>query len=335
MRPGPTRSSLLAEHRVVTAGWVALALLAVHLAAAIPVRLDLTRDGRYALSDAAREVVGGLDREVIANVYFTAPLDPPYHTHEAAVLDLLAELDAASGGAIRVTVADPGDDPAIRDQAAALGVTPVPYTLRTRDRVEARSVYLGVAITAGDRTVAIPALPSIPRMEYELVRAIRAVTTDPDDRPTIGWWLGHGEADPATAPAGSPLRTVRERLAERGTVRTVTGGDVPIPDDVDLLVIAAPRDPVSAVETVHLDQFVMRGGRVLVFASSFRIDFARGAPVPVDHGLYAWLGGLGVRANRDLLLDRTHNEVLAVPIGDRWVKVNHPLAPTTANLDRG
>jgi ABC-type uncharacterized transport system involved in gliding motility auxiliary subunit len=332
------RRHLLVHLRVQTVLWLVLAALLVHLAHALPARLDLTRDGRYGLSDAAREAVADLERPLVARVFFTEPLDPPYHAHRDALLDLLDELAAASGGQLRVTAVDPTGDPALLQEAASLGVRPIPYAIRTRDRAEARTVHMGVALVYGDRQLAIEALPSVATMEIELVRAIRGLVAEPDDRPAIGWWLGHGEPDPATAPADSPLRALAGRLGGRGPFRTIAPGDAPIPDDIDLLMVVAPRRPVPAAEQVHLDQFVMRGGRVLAFLSSFQPDFERGQPVPVDHGLYAWLGAYGVQLGRDLLVDRAHNEALAVPVGaagaQRWVRVNHPLALVTTAIDR-
>ena len=328
------RRTLLRHGWLQTGLWVVLAVLVVHLANQLSLRWDLTRDGRFALSDGAREVVSTLDRPLVVRVWFSEGLEAPYHGHRAALLDLLGELAAASGGRIEVTAHDPTGDPELQAEAASDGVRPIPYAYRSRERSEARTVYLGVAMAYGDRRVAIEALPSIPRMEGELARAIRTLTTEAEDRATVGWWLGHGEPDPTTAPDGSPLRTLRGTLSGRGGFRTVAEGDGPIPEDIDVLLIAAPREPIPPAEIVHLDQFLMRGGRVLLFLSSFQPDFDRGMPVPVDHGLYAWLGHAGVRPNRDLLLDRDHNEVLAIPVGGRWLRVSHPLALVSTTLDR-
>ena len=86
-------------------------------------------------------------------------------------------------------------------------------------------MYLGVALTYGERRAAIEALPSIQRMEGDLVRAIHTLVAAPDDTQTVGWWLGHGEPDPTTAPAGSPLRTLQSTLVTRGGFRTIAEGD--------------------------------------------------------------------------------------------------------------
>lgn len=319
-----------------TALWLLLAALLVDVGRLAPIRWDLTRAGRFSLSDASREVVAGLDRPLVARVWFTERLDPPYHAHRTALLDLLAELDAASAHGVEVVARDPGDDPEQRAAAAADGIRPLPYTFRSADRTETRSVYLGLTLLYGDQRATLDALPSIERMEYDLVKAIDGLATDDEARPGIAWWTAHGEPDPAAAPPDSPLRELWTRLSTRASVRALPETDEPIPEDVDVLLVVAPREGIPAYDVVHLDQFVMRGGRALFFLSSFAPDFARMSPVELDHGLYAWLGHAGVKVGRDLVLDRVHAERLSLPIqgGAKWVQVVHPLAVVTTRLDR-
>lgn len=333
------RRTLLRHLGLQTALWTALVALALDLGSRLYFRADLTSDGRFALSEVARGSVRALERPLVVRVYFSEGLDAPYHDHRRALLDLLEELEAESGGRLQVVAVDPRGDKERMQEASSFGVRPIPYAYRSWDRTEARTVYMGLALVYGERQVAVDALPSIPRMEYEVVRAIRAVTTPPEDRPSVAWLLGHGEPDPTTARQGTPFATLRDRLSQGGTFRTVAPGDAPIPEDVDVLVIAAPREPLPPAEVLHLDQFVMRGGDVLAFLSQWTPDFARMAPTPIDHGLYGWLGHYGVRLDRNLLLDRDTNEGLVVPLvvpgmGPRAVRVNHPLAVVTTDLDR-
>lgn len=331
--------TLLRHQALQTALWLVLAALLLDLGGRWYWRGDLTRDGRFGLSDTARDAVSALEKPLLARVYFSEGLEAPYHDHRRALLDLLEELSASSGGLLDVVAIDPSGDKDKVAEAAAYGVRPIPYAYRSWDRTEARTVYMGVSFVYGDRQVAVDALPSIPRMEYEVVRAIREVTTPPDERRAIGWLLGHGEPDPSTAGKDSPLSSLRERLSGAGAFRTLAPGDAPIPEDVDVLLIVAPREPVPAAELVHLDQYVMRGGAVLAFVSQFQADFERMAPTEVDHGLAGWLGQYGVRLDRTLLLDRDSNEGLVVPLavpgmGRQLVRVNHPLAVVTTELDR-
>jgi ABC-type uncharacterized transport system involved in gliding motility auxiliary subunit len=112
-----------------------------------------------------------------------------------------------------------------------------------------------------------------------------------------------------------------------------------VPDDVDVVVIVSPRTRIEPAELLQLDQHVMRGGGLLVFLSTVQPDLQRGRVAEVRHGLYDWLGAYGAVLGRGVVLDRKTNERLDVPIalsggGTRVVRVNHPLAVVTTQLDR-
>ncbi len=325
------RRALLLHGWLQTGLWLVLVALLVHLSTAASVRFDLTRDQRHSLSEVARESVARLDKPLLARVWFSEGLEAPYHDHRRALLDLLDELAVASAGRLRVEVADPTGDPQLVARAARDGVRPIPYASRT--------VFMGVALGYGDRQVAVDALPAVERMEADVVGAIRRVTSEPDDAASVGWLLGHGEPDPTAADAGPPLKELVGRLRERGPFRTLAPGDAPIPEDLDTLLVVAPRAPLTPAEVVHLDQHLMRGGTLLLWLSSAWPDFGAGAPRAVDHGLSSWLGHHGVRLNRDLVVDRDHTEQMVVPVdveglGRQLVRLSYPLAVTTTNLDR-
>lgn len=314
--------------------WGMVAALVVDLAGLSRVRADLTRDGRYGLSDAAVASVSDLERPLLARVWFSTDLEAPYHDHRQVLLDLLDELAARSGGRLLVEAVDPTGDPALQEAASRRGVRPIPYAFRDRDRAETRAVWMGLTLDYGERSVAIGALPSVPRMEEQVVAAILGLIADPAARPTLGWWVGHGEPDPAQA--AGPVATLLERLGERVRVRRFEG---PIPEDVDQLLIAAPRSPFGDADLAELDRFVGRGGAVLAFVSSVQPDFAAGRTVAIRHGLGDWLRGVGAPLGAGLLLDRVANEALVVPVqlpgrAPARVRVNHPLAPVTTALVR-
>ncbi len=333
-----TRRSLLREEAARTLLWLALAVAGVDLVARADLRLDLTRDGRFGLSDVAIESVSALERPMSARVFFSEGLEAPYHQHRQALIDLLDELARRSRGQLRVEVVDPTGDPALVAEAARFGVRPLPYAYRAWDRTESRAVFMGVSFVYGERQVAVDALPSLARMELDVVRAIRAVTREPEERPSLGWWIGHGEPDPLAQPEGSPVGALVGQLRERGAFRAVASGDLPIPGDLDLLLVVAPREPVPSADLLHLDQFVARGGRALVFASSVVADVDRLALVEADHGLRPWLGHLGAVLGTSVLVDRDDHEAIALPglVGGRRqrMRVDHPLVVVTTEVDR-
>lgn len=333
------RRELLLHAWLQTGLFLALTIAVNHLSSAAFLRLDLTADQRHGLSDVARSSVASLQRPLLARVYFSEDLAAPYHDHRRALLDKLEELKVHAGDRLQIEAIDPTGDPEAVARAARAGVRPLPYAFRSWDRTEARTVYMGVSLSYGDRQVAIDALPSIEEMEVELVRGIRRVVAEPEDDRAVGWLLGHGEPDPTQAPADTPLRELLARLQRSGQLRTIAPLDAPIPGDLDALIVAAPQRPLSPAELVHLDQYLMEGGALLLWLSSVQPDFAARRLRTIEHGLYGWLGHHGVRLNRDVLVDRDHTEQMVVPmevegVGSQLVRLSHPLALTTTRLDR-
>ncbi len=328
-----TPSRWLRHVRLQTLLWVLVVLVVNHLASAVSVRVDATGDQRFTLSQAARDAVVQLDKPLLATVWFTSDLDPPYHEHAAALADTLDALAEASNGKLEVTWTDPTG---VKDQvelAGRFGVRPVTYAYRAWDRQEARSVFMGISLVYGDRQEAVPALTSIPRMEYDVVRAVRRLTTPADKSRTVAILQGHGEPDLAQYAASHPVGVLRARLAERWALVAVNGEEA-IPEDVAALLVLAPQSPIPPLALYNIDQFLMRGGGLGFFLSGVQPDYAAGTTREVRHGLAGLTGAWGVGMGRGVVLDRAHNERLALPAaGGGVVQVNSPLAPTTTVID--
>jgi hypothetical protein len=318
--------------RLQTLLWLLIAVLLNHIASAWSIRVDATGDQRFTLSQAARDAVAALDKPLLAHVFFTSDLDPPYHEHAAALRDTLTALAAASGGHMEVRWTDPSGDPEAVEQAGRFGVRPITYALRSWDRQEARNVFMGCTLVYGDRQVPIPALTSVPRMEYDVVRAIRRITTPADETRRVGVLQGHGEPDWAQYGPNHPVGLLRARLSERWTLTSLTGTE-PIEEDVAAVVVLAPQSPIPPVALYHLDQFLMRGGGLAVFLTGVQPDYASGVTRDVRHGLGGLLGAWGLAIQRGVLVDRASNERVALPAAGGVMQVNSPLAPVTTDID--
>ena len=70
-------------------------------------RLDLTSQGVYTLSDASKKLVGSLDDRVTVKAFFTEDLPAPYNNNRRAVLDILNDYKAYSGGNLQYEFINP------------------------------------------------------------------------------------------------------------------------------------------------------------------------------------------------------------------------------------
>ena len=84
-------------------------------------RLDLTQQQAYSLSDASKRLVRELSDPVIVKAYFTPDLPSPYNAYERYVRDLLSEYRSASHGRVRFAFALPSPPEEFEKKAAEAG----------------------------------------------------------------------------------------------------------------------------------------------------------------------------------------------------------------------
>jgi ABC-2 type transport system permease protein len=299
-------------------------------------RVDLTEGSLYSLDIATRALAHRVEKPLIAKVFFDDDLPAPDNNLEQSVLDKLEELRAYSGGFLDIQVTDPGNDEDKVNEAKGFGIVPVPRQYRSQNRAEVRHVFMGLALVYGEKQEVLPAITQTDTLEYDLARALKNLVSD-EDRRMIGFSAGHGEPDLGTATG--PLLAIRDKLTERYQVASVPlGGRGMIPDDVDAMFVVGPQTTLNERAIYQLDQFLMRGGSLALFISNTKPDFRVMRPLNVYHGLDTFLGHLGVQVNRDLVVDRTSNGVMRLPVvqGNRklQVNVNYPLIPQATDLSR-
>jgi ABC-type uncharacterized transport system involved in gliding motility auxiliary subunit len=227
-------------------------------------RLDLTQNRLYTLSPGTQQVLGELKEPVNLYFYFSreaaakeAPLLMPY---AARVREFLEELAARSGGKIHLTLVDPQPFSDDEDRAAEYGLQPI--------RAGAGdALYFG--LTGTNSTDGRSSIPSFQAdreefLEYDVAKLINDLGTP--KKPVIGLMssLGlQGQFNPMTGQMGEPW-PIFTQLQDLFTMRTLTADADHIDKDVDVLMLVHPK--ALPPKTLYaIDQFVMRGGRVLLF----------------------------------------------------------------------
>jgi ABC-type uncharacterized transport system involved in gliding motility auxiliary subunit len=227
-------------------------------------RVDLTRNKLYTLSPGTQQVLAELKEPVNLYFYFSreaaakqAPLVMPYANR---VREFLEELAARAGGKVHVTVIDPQPFSDEEDRAAEFG-------LQSLHAGGGDALYFGLAGTnSTDGRSAIPSLQADREefLEYDVAKLINDLGTP--KKPVIGLMssLGlQGRFNPMTGQMGEPW-PILTQLQDLFTMRTLTTDVDHIDKDVDVLMLVHPKElPQKALYAI--DQFVMRGGRILLF----------------------------------------------------------------------
>lgn len=270
------------------------------------IRADLTEDKRYTISDATKNVLNTLDDIVTITAYFsTEPAEVAQIRRN--VRDVLDEYNAFSKK-LQIDFVNPTDfDDAKKQELQFQGIPEVQINVVKEDKAEIANVYMGIGIGYGGKEEVLPVVQSTANLEYELTSTILKVTTKVAK--TVGFLTGHGELD-INSPNSQGLRPLLDKTAKGqydiATVNLQNGEAVD--DTVATLVIAGPKQPLTAREKYELDQFIMRGGRALFLVDAVLLQPNTLQATPLSTGLNDMLAHYGVTLGNNLLVERRFHD---------------------------
>ncbi len=284
---GNNFTKLFAGHRSLAVWAVVLAVvlfISVNVIARgtlIGARLDLTADKLFTLSPGTHKVLGQIDEPVTLRFYFSSALGkqlPALGKYAVRVRDMLKEYVANAGGKIRLLEIDPVSFSDAEDEAVAAGLQGLPLD-RTGEKV-----YFGLAGTNSTDEREVIAFFSPDReafLEYDLTKTVYRLANP--DRKVVGLmsWLPvrgfPGSMMARMSAMGQPWQ-LPAQLEQLFAVEDVSYEAAEIPAKVDVLMVLHPAKP-SPRALYAIDQFLMRGGRALIFVDPLA-EIAQRVPGP-------------------------------------------------------
>ena len=223
-------------------------------------RLDLTDNRQFTLSGGTEQLLAKVEEPLTLRFYASRALrdaNPFLGSYADRVHDMLRTYAEASNGKILVEYIDPEPFSPEEDRAVGFGLEPV--------SLEGGAItgYFGIAGT--NSTDDVDVLPMLsperePFLEYDLTRMVSNLASP--DKPVVAMVTGLPmNADPTAQ--YRPWQVMQE-LDQFFDIRMESGDIDRFADDVDALVLVHPQ-ALSEKTIYAIDQFVMRGGKVLVF----------------------------------------------------------------------
>lgn len=292
------------------------------LASFVYTRFDLTRERRYSLAPGTKELLTGLKDVVYIKVYLEGDFPPGFQKLQGSVKDMLAEMRRLAVGNLEFEFVNPADQPTelatnqLYEQLYKLGLQPTDLQNRTADGMARKVIWPGAVVYYRTKEVASNFLlgagaggspmeiinASEEALEYTLANAIKKATSL--YKPRIAFTDGHGELD------GVATSDIARALSEFYTLQRYDVKSIEaVPQDINLLVIAKPTQKLTDWSKYKIDNFIMRGGKVLwlldgvgAAMDSMKTDNYFMA-MPNQLGLDDMLFKYGVRINSDLIQD--------------------------------
>jgi len=259
------------NRKLLTGG--ALAVLAVLFVAVVLIcntlfrgaRLDLTSSHLYTLSQGTKNILSSIDEPIHLYLFYSdkgAQELPQLRVYAQRVREMLEEMSARAGGKLKLEVIDPQPYSEDEDRATGYGLQAVPAGQN------GEKLFLGLAGTnSTNGKSVIPFLQPNKEafLEYDIAKLIHELT---QTKKTIVGMISSlpiaQSFDPQTR-AMKDAWAIDQQLTQMFDVRTLNAASIKsIDKDIDTLALVHPKK-LSDDALYAIDQFVMRGGHLLVF----------------------------------------------------------------------
>lgn len=260
-----------------------------YLASVLHTRFDLTKEKRYTLSKATKDLVRQLDDDVEIDVFLKGEFPAGFKKLANSTGEFLQLLKDRNGSKIHYRFIFPQDEmpgtgKSYEDSLANLGVVPINLSAQVKAGEENKRVYPMalvkykdkqelVSLYAGGKRMITPVEINSAEalMEYQFAKTLDKLTST--SKPLIGYSIGNGEPlmgnqlvngvpqynNPATADLEYTLRSNYELFTLNLNRQAF------IPDTFKVLMIVKPSAQFTEDEKLKIDQYLMRGGKLLCF----------------------------------------------------------------------
>lgn len=229
-------------------------------------RLDLTQGGLYTLSEGTKNTLRQVNEPITLRFFYSEKLSVKYaaiRAYGARVRDLLRQYESISNGKIKLEIIDPEPLTDQEDLAVAQGVTGAPTP-------NGEKIYFGLVGTNqinGREVIPFFLEDREKYIEFDITNLVYKLTRD--KKPTIGVVsnlpFDTGAGGMMAAMQGrSRSFMIYEQIRESYDVQFLEQDFDRIPENIDVIMIAHPK-PLNDKTQYAIDQFIMRGGRALVF----------------------------------------------------------------------
>lgn len=257
----------LAWTGLVLAGIVLLSINLISATALRSVKADFTKEGLYTISEGTRKALGQIEEPIDVRVYYSQKLGeaaPSFAKNFERVRTLLEQYRSISGNKLRVSYIDPEPFSDAEDRAVAAGLRGI------RLNPEGDLGYFGMVganSTDNEENIGFFAPERERFIEYDVTKLVYALAHP--KKPVIGLVSTlplDGGLNPMMGMRGPPLppQMVMQQIREVFEVKSLGNELDAVPEDVDVLMVVQP-DGLSAKATYAIDQFALKGGRVLAF----------------------------------------------------------------------
>lgn len=315
---------------------IAIVVLANVISSFLFYRIDLTKDKRHSLSKSTIEMLKSLEDRVYFRVYLKGKDQPADYQLFAKQVEQMLQNFRSYSKNVYYEFIDPIEGKtneevnSIMGEFVKKGLEPIPISREDANGYSTHIVVPGAIVSYRNHEYPAKVVVADPsgadwmkysneELEYNLVAPVRRLLKT--DKPKVAYLDGHGELD-FWSTCWSAMQLQRfynvSRITLDGKINalrnisiddTISGNLVPGGNKYDVLIVAQPTKPFNEFDKYIIDQFIMRGGKVLwlIDNTTASLDSLQAAPEFFATPRALYINDLfftyGVRINTDLIQD--------------------------------
>ncbi len=317
-------------------------------------RIDLTEDQRYSVAEPSKKILGNLESKVYVSVFLHGNFPARFKNLENAIEEKLEAMKVYGGANLQYKFVDPTatkdskERNKLYQEIVSKGIQPTTLHANEDGNKVEKLIFPGAIVSYNSKLTAINFLngnrmggadvrinQAIEKLEFEFTSAIRRVTQE--EKKKIAFLDGHGEL------SDLELNDIMTTLSENYLVGRMNVATVPEIEDIDAIVIAKPQRKYTEADKYKIDQFVMNGGKLLVFADALesRKDSNGMVALPYETNLTDLFFRYGFRLNKNMIQDlyaapvpvNTSSEYKLMPWSFFPLLTNFSKHPIVSNMD--
>ena len=260
------------------------------------IQIDLTEDKKHSIATETKQILKGLNDVVFIKIYLDGDFPSEFKYLQSEVKRLLKAFKSIAGKKIKFQFVDPNnltneqEKMTLFKQLVKNGLAPTDIEIKTTNSASSQIVFPGALIYYKEKQHAINFLKnsiskrageninsSVENLEYEFITSIYNITKLKNDK--IAFLEGNGELNSnevyditeSVLKDNNKLKfhytverfNLKKFEIDSTTIKPNISKQVSLMSRYKLIIIAKPTIPFNNLDKFLIDQYIMRGGKIL------------------------------------------------------------------------
>ena len=286
-------------------------------------RLDLTDNKMYSLSESSKLTINKIDDPLIIDLYFSDDLPGPLKNNKRYIQDVLEEYAAYSG---YINFYFVPNDENFASKAQGDGIQSQDIQVIENDEVTFKTIFMGMKLRYNGKSEVLPMLGVSAGLEYTLTKSIKKLIDDKQ------FTLGIAQAGTKM----SSYENLNTILGERFIINNNISLESLESSNIDLLLLGNIDGDLNPEELAGLKGYINSGGKLFLAQGRINTDIQTSQGTPKQSNIFNLLNEYGINIEENLVLDQNCKQLVARQQSGMFSiqrQIDYPFIPSITNFE--